>query len=53
MNGIDNKCLLVRDKFMPKLHSRQPGFTYSTCGPFTKHFKRIQNFLETDDFNYV
>ena len=29
MNGIINKFLLVGDKFMPKMHLRQPGFTYS------------------------
>ena len=26
---------------MPKLHLKQPGFTYSACEPFTKHCKRI------------
>ena len=29
MNDIINKFLLVGDKFMPKMHLRQPGFTYS------------------------
>ena len=28
-------------------------FTYSSCGPFTKNIKRIQNFKETGDTNYV
>ena len=32
-----NKFLLVGDKFMPEMHLRQPGFTYSACGPFTKN----------------
>ena len=31
-----NKIQLLGDKFMPEMHLRQPGFTYSTCGPFTK-----------------
>ena len=22
---------------MPEMHLRQPGFTYSACGPFTKN----------------
>ena len=26
MNGIVNKYLLAGDKFMPKMHLRQPGF---------------------------
>ena len=31
MNKIVNKPLLAGDKFMPKMHLRQPGFTYSDC----------------------
>ena len=37
MNKIVNKFLLAEDKFMPELHLRQSGFTYNTCGPFTKN----------------
>ena len=37
MNEIVNKFLLVGDKFMPEMHLRQPGFTCSACGPFTKN----------------
>ena len=29
MNNIINKFLLAGDKFMPEMHMRQPGFTYS------------------------
>ena len=36
MNEIGNRFLLVRNKFMPEMHLKQPGFTYSACGPFTK-----------------
>ena len=35
MNEIVNKFLLMGDKFMPELHVKQPGFTYSACGPFS------------------
>ena len=38
--------LLTGDKFIAKLHLKQPGFTYSACGPFTKHHERIQNNLK-------
>ena len=31
-----NKFLLAGNKFMPEVHLRQPGFTYSAKGPFTK-----------------
>ena len=37
MNEIINKLLLTGDKFMPEMHLRQPGFTYITCGSFTKN----------------
>ena len=44
MNAIVNKFLLAGDKFMPEMHLRQPGFTYSACGPFTKNkeFKNLK-----------
>ena len=53
MNEIANKFLLAGDKFMPEMHLRQPGFTYSACGPFTKNKERIQKFKETGDTNYI
>ena len=37
MNEIGNKFLLAVDKFMPEMHLKQSGFTYSACGPFTKN----------------
>ena len=36
MNDIINQFLLAGDNFMPEMHLRQPVFTYSACGPFTK-----------------
>ena len=53
MNDIINKFLLVGDKFMPEMDLRQPGFTYSACGPFTKTKKRIQKFKQTGDSRYI
>ena len=38
---------------MPEMHLKQPGFTYSACGPFTKNKERIQKFKETGDTNYI
>ena len=49
MNVVVNKFLLVGKKFMPEMHLRQPGLTYSACGPFTKNKERIQKFKETGD----
>ena len=53
MNDIINKFLLAGDKFMPEMYLRQPQFTYSACGPFTKHKQRIQKFKETGDTKYI
>ena len=53
MNDIINKFLLTGDKFMPEMYLRQPGFTYSGCGPFTKSKERIQKFKQTGDSGYI
>ena len=53
MNEIVNKFLLAGDKFMPEMHLRQPRFTYSACGPFTKIKERIEKFKETGDTCYI
>ena len=53
MNEIVNKFLLAGDKFMPEMHLKQPGFTYSACGPFTKNKERIQKFKEIGDTSYI
>ena len=52
MNQIINKFLLAGDKFMPEMHLRQPEFTYSACGPFTRNKQGIQKFIQTGDTNY-
>ena len=53
MSEIVNKFVLAGDKFMPKMHLRQPGFTYVTCVLFTKNKERIQKFKETGDSRYI
>ena len=53
MNKIVNKFLLARDKFMPEMHLKQPGYTYSDCRPFTKNKERIKIFKETGDTKYI
>ena len=39
---------------MPEMHLKQPGFTYSACGLFTKNKERIEKFMQTGstDFSY-
>ena len=53
MNEIVNKFLLVGDKFMPELHLKQPGFTYSACGPFSINKKRIKKFMKTRNTDVI
>ena len=53
MNEIVNRCLVVGDKFMPQMHLRQPGFTYSACGPFIKNKERIQKFKKIIDTSSI
>ena len=53
MNEVVNKFLLAGDKCMPEMHLRQPGFTYSACGPFTKNKERIKKIKETGNLRYI
>ena len=45
--------MLAGDTFMPEMHLKQPGFTYSACGPFTKNKERIQKLKKTGDTKYI
>ena len=47
MKETVNKFLLVGDTFMPEMHLKQSGFTYSVCGLFTKNKERIEKFMQT------
>ena len=38
---------------MPEMHLRQPGFTYSAFGIFTKSKERIKKLKETVDLPYI
>ena len=53
MNEKVNKFLLAGDKFMPEMHLKQPGYTYSACGAFTKNKEKSQKFKETGDTSYI
>ena len=48
-----NKFLLVGDKLMPEMPLKQPGFSYSPCGLFTKNKQRIENFMKTGNTNFI
>ena len=38
---------------MPEIHLKQPGSTYSACGPFTKNKQRIEKFMQTGNTYYI
>ena len=38
---------------MPKMHLKQPGFTYISCGSFTENKERIQKFKDTGNTKYI
>ena len=38
---------------MPEMHLKQPGFTYSACGSFTKNKERIEKFMETGNTDFI
>ena len=53
INEIANKSLLAEDKFVTEIHLKQPGFTCSACGPFTKNKERIEKFIQTGNTDYI
>ena len=42
MSEIINRLLLAGDKFMPEMHLKPAGYTYSACSLFTKNKERIK-----------
>ena len=53
MNEIVYKFLLAGDKFIPEMHLKQLGFTYSACGLFSKNKERIKKFKEIGDTKFL
>ena len=53
MNELVNTFLLVRENFMPEMHLKQSGFTYSACGSFTKNKERIEKFMQIGNTNFI
>ena len=38
---------------MPEMHLKQLGFTYSSCGPFTKNKERIEKVMQTGNTDFI
>ena len=48
-----NKFLLAQDKFISEMYLKQPGFTYSACGPFAKDKERIEKLMQTGNTDFI
>ena len=48
-----NKFLLTDDKFMLEMHLKQPGFTCSASGPFTRNKERIEKFMQVRNTDFI
>ena len=48
-----NKFLLAGHKFIPEMHLKQPEFTYSACGPFTRNKERIEEFMKIGNADFI
>ena len=44
---------MTGDKCMTKLPLKQPGFTFSARGPFSKHRERIGKFTKTGNLKHL
>ena len=53
MNEIENKFLLEGDKLMAEMHLKQPGFTYSACGWFTKNKEGIKELMQSGKTDFI
>ena len=38
---------------MPELRLKQPGFTYSACGPFNRNKEEIEKFMQTGNIDFI
>ena len=52
MNELVNKFLLAGDKFIPEIHLKQWGFTYSACVPFTNK-EKTEKFMQTRNTDFI
>ena len=53
MNKIVNTFLLAGAKFMPEMHLKQPGLTYSACSSFTKNKEKIEKFMQIGNTDFI
>ena len=41
------------NEIINKMHLREPRFTYSACGPFTKNKERVRKFMQTGNTDFI
>ena len=52
MNEIVNTFSMAGDTFMPEIHLKLPGFTYSASS-FIQNKKRIIRFMQSENTNFI
>ena len=50
---IGNRSLLACNKFMPEMHLKLLGFSYSACGSVTRNRERIEKFMQTGNTDFI
>ena len=53
MNKTANKFLLAGDNFITEMHLKEPCFTYSARGPFTKNKKRTEKIMQIGNIDFI
>ena len=53
MSEIVNRFSLAGETFMPEMHLKQPGFTYSAWRPFTKNKKNHSKSFKKDEIQNI
>ena len=53
MNEIINKFSLAGDEVQPKMHLRQPGFTYIACRSFVENKEKLEKLKGTGDSKHI
>ena len=53
MNEIINKFSLAGYEVQPKMHLRQPGFTYIACRSFVENKEKLEKLKGTGDSKHI
>ena len=52
-NEWNNKQIFISRRWIYEMHLKQPGFTYSSCVPFTKNKDKIEKNLKKQEIQDI